>query len=83
MPQKAIAEALAIWREAERLLEGLPPEHPDRKVIQFELLQARALYRRLTERQVASREVIDESLEALQRAWLKLNAARDRIGENG
>jgi hypothetical protein len=81
MPQQAIAEALAIWREAERLLERLPADHPERKVIQFELVQARATYRRLTERTAASRETIDASMETLRTAWQKIQAVRERLSE--
>jgi hypothetical protein len=83
MPQQAIAEALAVWREAERLLEQLPQEHPDRKVIQFELVQARAVYRRLTERKDASKDVIDDSLQVLERAWIALNSTRERLAGSG
>jgi hypothetical protein len=79
VPQKAIAEALAIWREAERLLEELPENHPERKVIQFELVQARAVYRSLTTRQALSRDVIDGSRDTLQQAWKTLERSRDRI----
>jgi hypothetical protein len=81
MPQQAIAEALAIWREAERLLDRLPEDHPERKVIQFELIQARATYRRLTEVTTVSRDTIDTSLETLQRAWEKIQAVRERLSE--
>ena len=83
MPQRAIAEALAVWREAERLLEQLPEDHPERSVIQFEVVRARAVYRRLTEAESVSRGLVDESLSTMQEAWKTLNNARQRLGESG
>ena len=43
-----VEEVLALWREAERLLEGLPGEAPERVLVQERVDALKVTYRRLT-----------------------------------
>jgi hypothetical protein len=43
----AIEEVLSAWRDAERLLESLPPLHPDRETVSVMVARLQETYRTL------------------------------------
>jgi hypothetical protein len=44
----AIEEVLSAWREAERLLESLPPLDPDHETVRLMVVRLQETYRTLT-----------------------------------
>lgn len=75
----AIAEVLALWREAERLLEELPPWSAERDVVRSEALALRDLYRRMTGAGADAQPEIDDSTETILNAQEVLRAAREGL----
>ena len=63
-----IEEVLAVWRAAERALDTLPDEAPERPVIQIQVARLRRYYARLTQ-------------ESAPASWRLLEAAHDTIAE--
>ena len=43
-----VEEVLALWRQAERLLDELPARSPERTVVSAEALELKRIYMRLT-----------------------------------
>jgi hypothetical protein len=77
---KLVEEVLGAWREAERLLEELPPIDPDHETVRLSVLELRDVYQRLTDARAgsatalqASREVLDSAGEVLRRARARLD----------
>jgi hypothetical protein len=76
-----VEETLEAWREAERLLERLPPVHPDHESVALAVSSLRETYQNLTagvsERTPAmlthSRASIDRTRELLDRIHAKLD----------
>ena len=74
-----VQDALEAWREAERLLDRLPPLHPDHETVALAVASLRETYRLLTdgasERTPAmishSRESIDRTRDLLARVRAK------------
>jgi Tfp pilus assembly pilus retraction ATPase PilT len=86
-----VEEVLALWREAERLLDELPQPSPERIRVQLAVEELRGIYQRLTTRadgthaKVAATEVTLESAQrAIREAQVRLDRADiDRMPEPG
>ena len=77
---RALDEVLAVWREAERVLEALPGDSPERRPVQLEVYRLRRMYRRLTDAKTSrSEEHLAQSLETLERARGTLARANERL----
>ena len=63
-----IDEVLAVWRAAERALDTLPEEAPERPVMQIQVARLRRYYARLTE-------------DSAPASWRLVEAAHDTIAE--
>jgi hypothetical protein len=63
-----VEDVLAVWREAERALESLPEEAPERPIIQIQVARLRRLYLRMTN-------------EAVPATWNLITATRDAIAD--
>ena len=74
-----VEEVLSLWREAERLLDGMPANAPDRKIVSAEVVNLKRIYRRLTADSDATAEILGASHMALESAQSKLDAARRRL----
>jgi len=73
--QSAVADVLAVWREAEALLETTEPGQPDHETALLVRLQMQTLYRRLTDTTIpgsdqalaSSRDLIESGRSLLAR----------------
>jgi hypothetical protein len=75
-----IEEVQAVWREAERALEVLPPDAPERPVILMQVARLRRSYIRLTHGAgPASWQLIESTREAIDQTKRALAEARSRI----
>jgi hypothetical protein len=63
-----VAETLSTWREAERLLDGLPPGSPDHETARLLVLELHALFLELTEQQGESTERLASSMATIRDA---------------
>jgi hypothetical protein len=73
MPRQAlVAETLSTWREAERLLETLPPSSPDHETIQRITLELRETYATLSDASEVSMALLEESRRTVQDAAVLL-----------
>lgn len=77
----SVERVLQLWREGERLLVELPAKDPERNVIQFEVVQLRGLYRRMTEASDATGTRLTSAVDTLERANALFRQARDRLGQ--
>jgi hypothetical protein len=69
-----VEELLAVWREAERVLEMLPSAAPDRVLVEAEIVDLKRTYRRLTDGRVeSSSATLQRSAELIHRTRLLLN----------
>jgi hypothetical protein len=71
-----IEEVLSLWREAERLLNELPPEAPERKRVSAEVVSLRRMYRRLTEESDVTAHMIGAAHDTIISAKATLVWAR-------
>jgi hypothetical protein len=74
-----VAETLRAWRDAERLLDRLPPGTPDHETARLLVLELHALFVELTEHQGESTERLTSSRSTIVHARELLesfNAAR-------
>lgn len=78
---KHIEELLALWREAERVLEELPLTDPDRARLVEVATQLRAAYRMLTDGKDLSASRIAATQATMDNAHVLLDAAEGRITE--
>jgi len=74
-----IEEVLALWREAERVLQQLPRGAPERKLVSAEVVNLRRTYRRLTAESRATAETLAESRVTIESAQVTLERARERF----
>ncbi|HEX5013667.1 MAG TPA: hypothetical protein VFV72_05835 [Candidatus Limnocylindrales bacterium] len=74
-------EVLALWREAERILEQLPPGAPERKLVGAEVVKLRRIFKRLTNQRAARSATLPESRSTIESAELTLARARERLGQ--
>ncbi len=76
-----VAIALATWREAERLLDELPPLSPDRESVALALSLSRDTYRSLTATSHATAEQLALAQRRLAAARRTLRRTQSRIGD--
>ena len=77
MPGTVIVDALAIWRDAERLLDAVPPESADRESVELALDAAREVYHSLS----ASTDVSQVQLASARMTIATARRALDRVRE--
>jgi hypothetical protein len=78
---KHVEELLALWREAERVLEELPLTDPDRVRLVEIATQLRAAYTLLTDGTDLSASRIASTQATMDKAHVLLDAAQGRITE--
>ncbi|HUP83225.1 MAG TPA: hypothetical protein VM284_03440 [Candidatus Limnocylindria bacterium] len=74
--QTLIVDTLKVWREAERVLQDLPPVHSDHETVRVLVIQLRSLYARLSETRDVSGDVIDRSKAQIEAAKTLLRKVR-------
>jgi hypothetical protein len=74
-----IEEVLSLWREAERVLEELPADAPERTVMSAEVASLKQTYRRLTEENDVSAHALVVTRESIADARAALAAAKARL----
>jgi len=77
----AVAEVLGLWREAERLLESIPEQSPDRALVEEEVDRLHDLYQRLTGTHVPPDLAVQISTDTVRDAMETLNAAKVRLAQ--
>ena len=76
----AVGEALATWREAERLLDELPPLSPDHETVFRAVATARDTYHRLASATHATATTLATTRQAIEEARAVLEQVRRRRG---
>jgi hypothetical protein len=76
----AIEEVLAVWRDAERIRDGLPAAHPGRAALDAEIVELRAIYARLTDLIASSNQDLRVSADQIASAMETLERVRGRLG---
>jgi len=71
-----VEEVLSLWREAERLLDGLPADAPERGVVSAQVVSLKQIYSRLTAGSDATDDVLADSHSAVVSAQTTLEAAK-------
>ena len=74
-----VEEVLSLWREAERLLDGLPADAPERGVVSAQVVNLKQIYSRLTAGSDARDDVLADSHSAVVSAQTTLEAAKRRL----
>jgi hypothetical protein len=69
-----VEELLSVWRDAERLLDTLPPMSPDYEAVRDAVVELRSAYQTVT----GGRPVTDE---ALATATVRVREAERLVGE--
>lgn len=77
----AVEEVLSLWREAERLLDVLPLDAPERKDIAADVADLKRIYNRLTLDNDATGKILASSRETLSVAREALDAAKRGVGD--
>jgi len=73
-----VEEVLALWREAERVRDDLPVGHPQRVVVDREIVEIHRLYRRLTVEIESSHDnlhISQTQIESATQTLLRVRAA--------
>jgi hypothetical protein len=66
--QTLIVDTLKTWREAERLLQDLPPVDPDHETVRRLVIELRTMYARLSESRDMPGDVITRSQAQIEDA---------------
>ena len=74
-----VQEVLYLWREAERVLDQLPPGAPERTLVSAEVVNLRRTYKRLTAESDATATTVADSRTTIESAQRNLAKARERI----
>jgi hypothetical protein len=74
-----IEDVLALWREAERLLEALPDESAERVAVHAEAAHLRELYRSLSAQATMTGPTLASSTEAIERSRRLLERVKARL----
>ncbi|MFL5726372.1 MAG: hypothetical protein ACJ765_00985 [Chloroflexota bacterium] len=74
-----IEDVLSLWREAERVLEELPADAPERRVVSAELVNLKRIYKRLTSESDATAETLGQSRVSIEAAHATLARARAHL----
>ena len=75
-----VADTLRAWREAERLLDALPPGSPDHETARLLIAELRSVYVDLTERADADDVRLRTSESVIERAKSKLANLEAALG---
>ncbi len=75
----AIEEVLAVWRDAERVRDALPPTHPSRAAIDAEIRRLRAMYARMTDLASSTGNDLAASSQQIASAMATLDRVRSRL----
>jgi|1185.fasta_scaffold1646301_1 hypothetical protein len=78
-----VADVLEAWREAERLLDGLPALSPDHETVRVTVERLRDLYADLTATSNATAATIARGETTLSGARQALERARGRLAASG
>ena len=78
-----VEEVLALWRQAERLLDELPARAPERKAVSAEALELKRIYKRLTAEGDVAAHMIGSSDLRIQESRSVLEAAQASLHRNG
>jgi hypothetical protein len=63
-----VQESLQTWREAERVLDALPPVDPDRQAVSLAIERRQQCYRQVTDSDGLSVDVIETTSRTLEDA---------------
>ena len=74
-----VQEVLYLWREAERVLDQLPPGAPERTLVSAEVVILKRTYKRLTAESDATATTVADSRATIEAAQENLARARQRI----
>ena len=75
----AVQEVLAAWRDAERLLDELPPVGTDHETVVLTVASLRAAYARLTTEPIPTTpEILAQTHEAIDRSRELLRRVREQ-----
>jgi hypothetical protein len=66
--QTLIVDTLKTWREAERLLQDLPPVDPDHETVRRLVIELRTMYASLSEARDLTGDVISRSRAKIEDA---------------
>jgi hypothetical protein len=70
--QTLIVDTLKTWREAERVLQSIPPAHPDHDAVRRLVIELRAMYADLSETPAAAADVIAQGRARIDAARAQL-----------
>jgi hypothetical protein len=73
-----VEDVLDAWREAERLLEALPPHSPDREPVTLAIERLRTAYADMTATSDATAAALASASDTLVRARRLLDLTRQR-----
>jgi hypothetical protein len=76
-----VEEVLALWREAERVLEDLPEVDPDRGIVCADVVSLRRMYRSLTDTAAGTEAALTQSAALVAESRAILRRVRARLGE--
>ena len=65
---KAVEEVLAAWREAERVLDALPPSSPDHESVRRTVVSLRRTYQAITSDADQTTGAIDQTHDTIAAA---------------
>jgi hypothetical protein len=74
--QTLIVDTLKTWREAERLLQDLPPVDPDHETVRLLVIQLRTMYASLSESRDPTSDVIERGRAQIDDARALLRRVR-------
>jgi hypothetical protein len=66
--QTLIVDTLKTWREAERLLQAMPPAHPDHDSVRRLVIELRAMYADLSETPATAAEIVAQGRARIEAA---------------
>jgi hypothetical protein len=72
--QNLIVDTLKTWREAERLLQAMPPTHPGHEHVRRLVIELRTMYASLSEAPATAAEIIAQGRE-------RIDAAKEQLRE--
>ena len=77
-----VEEILALWRQAERLLDELPARAPEHRIVRAEVLELKRMYKRLTAEGDVTGHMIGTTHLRIQESKAVLEAARATLDRN-
>ena len=77
-----VEDVLALWREAERLLDALPTDAEERDLVREEIERLHGLYRKMTERADSIQPTLTASAAAIERSRVVIERAQMRLSRS-